>query len=186
MKKYLVIPMLFAAAAVPAQAQLGVHLGAGPAFSTISEAPSGRTKESGVGYFAGGGLRFGQFLFLEPGFYYQEQKIKLAGDGVGIRSFMVPVLAGVNFNLQVAAIRLGVGPTVTFQSGVGRNDLVPPLVNDDFKKTRFGYQLGAAARILFVAVDLSWQKDFTKAFENSAVNGDGKLGSFKIGLGVGI
>jgi hypothetical protein len=177
-------------AAVPAHAQIGYKIAGGATFSEISSAPPGFTESSGTGYFVGGAIRAGQFLYIEPGIYYQEQRITLRNnssgveDGVGIRSTTVPVLGGVNFNLAVAAIRAGLGPTLTFQGSVGDN--AHGFVKDDFDSFRMGYMLNLGVRILFIAVDFAWQQDFSSAFENTSARGDGKLGTFRVGLGVGI
>ena len=109
-KSLLVAAVLLAAPFAPAAAQLGIKLGGGATFSSINEAPPGFTEDSDVGYYVGGSVRFGQFLFVEPGVWYQEQAFKLSNGGledkIPARSFLIPVMAGVNFNLQVVAIKL--------------------------------------------------------------------------------
>jgi hypothetical protein len=177
-------------AAQPAQAQIGYKIAGGATFNEISSAPPGFTESSGTGYFIGGAIRTGQFLYIEPGVYYQEQRITLREnatgiqDGVGIRSTTIPVIAGVNFNLAVASVRAGLGPTLTFQGSVSGNDF--GFVKDDFKGTRFGYMLNLGVRVLFLAVDFAWQQDFSNAFDDTSLNGNGKLGTFRVGIGVGI
>lgn len=187
MKKLLCAAALLAFA-TPARAQLGYKIAGGATFSEISSAPPGFTESSGTGYFIGGAIRTGQFLYIEPGIYYQEQRITLRRtsdnreDGVGIRSTTIPVIGGVNFNLAVASVRAGIGPTITFQNSVSGNDF--GFVKDDFNGTRFGYMLNLGVRVLFIAVDFAWQQDFTSAFDDSAASG--KLNTFRVGLGVGI
>ena len=182
----------FLVAAVPAHAQIGYKIAGGATFSEISSAPPGFTESSGTGYFIGGAIRTGQFLYIEPGIYYQEQRITLRDtssgveDGVGIRSTTIPIIGGVNFNLAVASIRAGLGPTITFQGSVSDNDFGTRFNKDAFDGTRFGYMLNLGVRVLFLAVDFAWQQDFENAFKDTNLNGDGKLGTFRVGLGVGI
>ncbi len=187
-KSLFVAAVLLAAPLAPAAAQLGIKIGGGATFSSLNEAPAGYTEDSDVGYYVGGSVRFGQFLFVEPGVWYQEQAFKLANGGledkIPVRSFLIPVMAGVNFNLQVVSIKLGIGPTATFMSGVGDNDF--GFNKDQFNSTRFGYQLGADVRVLFLNLDLNWQQDFTHAFKDEANLGDGKLQSFRVGVGFSI
>lgn len=187
-KSLFVAAVLLAAPLAPAAAQLGIKLGGGATFSSLSEAPPGYEEDSEVGYYVGGSLRFGQFLFVEPGVWYQEQAFKLSNGGledkIPVRSFLVPVMAGVNLNLQVVSIKLGLGPTATFMSGVGDNDF--GFNKNQFNSTRWGYQLGADVRVLFLNLDLNWQQDFTQAFKEEAALGDGKLQSFRVGVGFSI
>lgn len=189
MKKLLLASALMVAAS-PASAQLGYKIAGGATFNEISAAPPNFSASSGTGYFIGGAIRTGQFLYIEPGIYYQEQRITLRNntsgveDGVGIRSTTIPVLGGVNFNLAVASVRAGLGPTVTFQGSVSDNAFA--FEKDDFDGTRFGYMLNLGVRVLFIAVDFAWQQDFSSAFDNTGANGSGKLGTFRVGLGVGI
>lgn len=188
--KQLVFASVLLVAATPASAQIGYKIAGGATFSEISSAVPGFTESSGTGYFVGGAIRAGQFLYIEPGVYYQEQRITLRNtssgveDGVGIRSTTVPVIAGVNFNLAVASVRAGLGPTFTFQGSVSDNDF--GFVKDDFDSFRAGYILNLGVRVLFLAVDFAWQQDFSSAFEDTSLRGDGKLGTFRVGLGVGI
>jgi hypothetical protein len=186
----LLFAITFLVAAVPAHAQIGYKIAGGATFSEISSAPPGFSESSGTGYFVGGAIRAGQFLYVEPGIYYQEQRITLRNnssgveDGVGIRSTTVPVLGGVNFNLAVASVRAAVGPTFTFQGSVSGNNF--GFVKDDFDSFRAGYMLNLGVRVLFLAVDFAWQQDFSSAFDDTTARGSGKLGTFRVGLGVGI
>ncbi len=188
--KKLLCAAAFLACASPASAQIGYKIAGGATFSELSSAPPGFTESSGTGYFIGGAIRTGQFLYLEPGLYYQEQRVTLRNnnsgieDGVGIRSTTIPVIGGVNFNFAVASIRAGLGPTVTFQNAVSGNNF--GFVKDNFNGTRFGYMLNLGVRVLFIAVDFAWQQDFTNAFDDSNAHGSGKLSTFRVGLGVGI
>ena len=104
--RWFVPALLLTTITVPAQAQFAIELTVGPNWSSISEvpagAPPGSTKESDVGYFLGGSIRFGHLLYIAPGLNYQYQSFKLGSttpeinDNIGISSFMIPLEVGAN------------------------------------------------------------------------------------------
>lgn len=188
--------LLLAAFATPAHAQFSIDLEVGPNFTTLSSAPATYNSSSDVGYFLGGDIRFGHLFYLAPGLYYQYQSVNLSGDlagaisdNLGIKSFMIPLEVGVNLNAKVVAIRLGVAGTVAFNTGISDNNY--GLEKPEFNNTRWGYMFSASARILAFVLDLSWQQDLTQAFKSTTTiagvpAGDGKLGQFRVGIGVGL
>lgn len=191
MKARWLVPALLLAITAPAEAQFAIELTVGPNWSSISEvpagAPAGSTKESDVGYFLGGNIRFGHLLYIAPGLNYQYQSFKLASttpsisDNIGISSFMVPLEVGVNLNAKVIAIQLGVAGTVAFNSSVGDNEF--GATKDDTNNTRWGWMLNAGARILMLQLNLQYQADFTDTFKDDVTGA--KLSQFRVGLGIG-
>jgi Outer membrane protein beta-barrel domain len=183
--------LLLATITVPAQAQFAIDITVGPNWSSISEvpavAPAGSTKESDVGYFLGGRIRFGHMFYLAPGLDYQYQSFKLQStnpaisDNIGISSFMVPVEVGVNLNAKIIAVQLGVAGTVAFNSSVSANAF--GTTKDNTNNTRWGWMLNAGARILMLQLNLQYQADFTNTFKDDPTGA--KLSQFRLGLGIG-
>lgn len=181
--------VLLAIVTTPAQAQFAIDLTVGPNWSSISEVPegfaAGTTKESDVGYFLGGRIRFGGLLFISPGFNYQYQSFKIAtpsvSDNIGISSFMIPLEVGVNLNAKIVAVQLGVAGTATFNTSVGDNDF--GITKDNTNNTRWGWMLDGSVRILMLAINLQYQQDFTNTFKDDGAGA--KLSQFRLGLGIG-
>jgi hypothetical protein len=186
--------LLLTTMAAPAEAQFAIDLTVGPNFTTLSSSPAAYNSSSDVGYFLGGNIRFGHLFYVAPGLFYQYQAVNLAGtasgavsDNLGISSFMIPLTVGVNLNAAIVAVRLGVAGTVAFNTSVNDN---PFVTKDQMNNTRWGYMLSGGVKILALLIDLSWQQDLTQAFAtgttvNGNAAGDGKLGQFRVGLGVG-
>ena len=191
MKARWFVPALLLVTAAPAQAQFAIELTVGPNWSSISEvpagAPPGSTKESDVGYFLGGNIRFGHMFYIAPGLNYQYQSFKLASttpsinDNIGISSFMVPLEVGVNLNAKVVAVQLGVAGTVAFNSSVNDNEF--GFTKDQTNNTRWGWMLNAGARVLMLQLNLQYQADFTNTFQDDPTGA--KLSQFRLGLGIG-
>ncbi len=189
--RWFVPALLLATITAPAQAQFAIELTVGPNWSSISSvpagAPAGSTKESDVGYFLGGRLRFGHLFYVAPGLDYQYQSFKIGSttpeinDNIGISSFMVPLEVGVNLDLKVVAVQLGVDGTVAFNSSINDNEF--GVNKDDTNNTRWGWMLNAGARILMLQLNLQYQADFTDTFKNDPTGA--KLSQFRIGLGIG-
>jgi hypothetical protein len=197
MKRFLFAPaLLLAALATPAHAQFAVDLYVGPNFTTLSTSPSAYNSSSDVGYFLGGDVRFGHLFYIAPGVNYQYQAVNLAGTteglvngSLGVKSFMIPLEVGVNLNAKVLAVRLGVAGTLAFNTGVNDNDF--GVTKSDMNNTRWGYMFVAGVRLLAFQLNLSWQQDFTQAFVSTSTvqgnpSGDGKLGQFRLGFGIGL
>jgi len=100
-------------------------------------------------------------------------------DGIGVSSFMIPLQVGVDVDLKILGAELGVGPTLTFNTSVGDNDL--GIVKDDLNNTRFGGLVSAKAYVLFIGGFIGYQFDFTEAVKNG--NGGG-FNQWMFGLGV--
>jgi len=193
--RWFVPALLLATITAPAQAQFAIELTVGPNWSSISavpaDAPAGSTKESDVGYFLGGRIRFGHLFYIAPGLDYQYQSFKLnststspeLNDNIGISSFMVPLEVGVNLDAKILAVQLGVAGTVAFNSSVSDNDFDSWANKDNTNNTRWGWMLNAGARILMLQLNLQYQADFTDTFKDDPTGA--KLSQFRIGLGIG-
>ncbi len=189
--RWFVPALLLATITAPAQAQFAIELTVGPNWSSISSvpagAPAGSTEESDVGYFLGGRLRFGHLFYIAPGLDYQYQSFKLGSttpeinDNIGISSFMVPLEVGVNLDLKVVAVQLGVDGTVAFNTSINDNEF--GVNKDDTNNTRWGWMLNAGARVLMLQLNLQYQADLTNTFKNDPTGA--KLSQFRIGLGIG-
>ena len=180
--------LLLATVTAPAHAQFAINLLVGPNWSSISEVPSqvpGATASSDVGYFLGGNIRFGHLLYVAPGLNYQYQSFKLettsVSDNIGISSFMIPLEVGVNLNAKVVAFQVGVAGTLSLNTSVNDNEF--GASKDDTNNTRWGWMLSGSARILMLALNLSWQQDFTDTFQDDLAGG--KLSQFRVGIGIG-
>lgn len=177
--------------AAPAAAQvpgLDIDLRAGVNITDISDAPNGFVdKSSELGWFIGGDVKFpfAGLFYVEPGLYYQHQTVDLDdganSDGLGIRSFMIPVQAGVNIDLKVVGAEVGIGPTLTFNTSVGGNDF--DLEKDQLNNTRFGGMISGKVKVLFIGAWIGYQFDFTEAVKNG---GGGKLNQWLFGLGINL
>lgn len=173
--------------AAPAAAQapgLNVDIRAGVNITGIGNAPEGVETSDDLGYFVGGDIRFGKFFFVQPGLYYQHQTVNFdlgdgTSDGLGVSSFMIPLQVGVDVDLKLLGAELGVGPTLTFNTSVGDNDL--DIVKDDLNNTRFGGLVSAKAYVLFIGGFIGYQFDFTEAVKNG---GGGGFNQWMFGLGV--
>ena len=172
--------------AAPAAAQapgLDVDLRAGVNITSIGDAPEGVETDDDLGYFVGGDIRFGKFFFIQPGLYYQHQTVNfdngLDSDGIGVSSFMIPLQVGVDVDLKIPGAEIGVGPTLTFNTSVGDNDL--GIVKDDLNNTRFGGLVSAKAYVLFIGGFIGYQFDFTEAVKDG---GGGGFNQWMFGLGV--
>ena len=172
--------------ALPATAQvpgLDIDIRLGVNSSNLSETPTGfDDSNSELGWFFGGDVKFGEFLFIQPGVYYQHQSVDLqrtnVSDGVGVSSIMIPLQAGVDVNLQAVAAELGIGPTFTFNTAVGDNAF--GIQEGDLNGTRFGGLVSGKLKVLFVTGWLGYQFDFTDALKGGGAN----LNQWMFGLGV--
>jgi len=188
MKARFLAVILLAAVTAPAQAQFAIDVTAGPNWTSISAAPIGFSKSSDIGYFVGGRIRFGHLLYVAPGLNYQYQSFiynegSTIGieDNIGISSFMIPVEVGVNLNLKIVAVQLGVAGTVAFNTSINDNEF--GVDKDMTTNTRWGWMLNAGARILMLQLNLQYQADFTDTFKDDPTGA--KLSQFRIGLGIG-
>ena len=188
--RWFVPALLLTTVTVPAHAQFAIQLLVGPNWSSISEVPTAAdasSTSSDIGYFVGGNIRFGHLLYVAPGLDYQYQSFKVEpaaptpSDNIGISSFMIPLEVGVNINAKIVAVQLGVAGTVAFNTSI--NDNVFGVNKDDTNNTRWGWMLTGSARILMLALNLSWQQDFTETFKNDPSGG--KLSQFRVGIGLG-
>jgi hypothetical protein len=187
--------VLLAVVTSPAQAQFAIDLTAGPNWTSISAAPIGFSKSSDIGYFVAGRIRFGHLLYVAPGLNYQYQSFiynegSTIGieDNIGISSFMIPVEVGVNLNLKIVAVQLGIAGTVAFNTSINDNEF--GVDKDMTTNTRWGYMLSASGRVLAFVLTLQWQQDLTNTFKGAETiggmpAGDGKMSQFRLGFGVG-
>ena len=165
-----------------------IRLNAGGTYASPSDLSATWSQSGGeVGYHFGGDVRFGQFFTIAPGLHWQQLGFSLkdnagASTGISLSGIQVPMMFGVGVDLKVVDARVQAGPTVTFLTSVGSNDLL--LAKSDFKSTSFGGQIGAAVDILMVTIDLSYEYSFTQLFAVDTPYGSGKLGVARIGLGV--
>lgn len=173
--------------AVPAAAQvpgLDIDVRAGGSSSGLTETPGDleyTDSNREVGWFVGGDLKFGSFFFVQPGLYYQHQAFGLStstqSDGVGVSSIMIPLQVGVDVDLKVVSLELGVGPTLAFNTSIGDNAF--GLVKDDFNNTRVGGLVSAKFAVLFIGAWVGYQYDFTDALKG----GGGNMNQWMLGLG---
>ena len=165
-----------------------IRLNAGGTYAAPSDLSAPYSQSGGeVGYHFGGDIRFGQFFTVAPGLHWQQLRFSLKDDagtstGISLSGIQVPVLFGLGVDLKVVDARVQAGPTVTFLTSVGSNDL--SLEKSDFKSTSFGGQIGVAVDILMVTIDLSYEFPFTQLFAAETPYGKGKLGVTRLGLGV--
>jgi hypothetical protein len=165
-----------------------IRINAGGTYASPSDLSDTYSQSGGeVGYHFGGDVRFGQFFTIAPGFHWQQLRFSLKDDagtstGISLSGIQVPVLFGLGIDLKVVDARIQAGPTVTFLTSVGSNDLL--LEKSDFKSTSFGGQIGAAVDVLMVTIDLSYEFPFTQLFSAETPYGKGKLGVTRVGLGV--
>lgn len=164
-------------------------IGVNALWSDLSEVKSPYSSTSDVGYRFGLGVRLGGLLFISPGVHYQEEGFSFARSGtaailedrVGLRSVYVPLEVGTNLSLKVVGLRLSAGPTVKFVTGVSGNNA--NLVKDEFTGTQFGGTVNAQVKVLFLGVNAGYDVGFTNAFDDTAKYGEGKVNSWRLGLG---
>lgn len=169
--------------AMPAGAQVAISPRAGVSLSDMNKTTADVDTKGRLGYQAGVDVRLGLGFFLQPGFHYQqigiEQTTLLGSFDLDVRSFHLPLLAGVKLGTGPAGLRLSAGPALTIVESVGDND--GGVTKDQLTERRLGGMVGIGLDLLGLSVDLSAEAGMTRFFESGF---DGKLRTFRLSAGL--
>lgn len=141
-----------------------------------------------VGWQAGVDARFGKFLYLSPGLHYTSFTMRNVtrdeleggfhiGDETTIQSLKMPINAG--FKIPLIGVRAQAGITPSYVLNIktpdGTNIGTEPL-----NRMGFATNLGVGVDILFLTLDLTWEKSRTDFFKNL----EGKNNMFALTAGI--
>ena len=164
------IGVLFVAAVSTARAQVTFTPQVGVNASFLRGDIDQVTRSASAGYQIGVNVRFGDFLHLQQGLYWQRTESKLSYEEVQTSDFVstdmihVPILAGLKIlPLETLGIRVNTGASLNFVTSVGQNTL--GLTKDDFKPFLMGWVIGVGMDVLFLSADLSYELGLTTAVE---------------------
>jgi hypothetical protein len=141
-----------------------------------------------VGWQAGLDARFGRFLYISPGLHYSSMTMRsvtqdefeggfLFGDETTIQSLKMPINAGVKIPLIGVRAQAGITPSyvLNIKTPNGTNIGTEPL-----NRMAFATNIGVGIDILFLTLDLNWEKSRTDFFKHI----DGKNNVFSLTAGV--
>ncbi|KAA3632620.1 MAG: PorT family protein, partial [Bacteroidetes bacterium] len=141
-----------------------------------------------VGWQAGIDARFGRFLYFSPGIHYQSFTMRNVtrdeleggfqiGDETTIQSLKMPLNAG--FKIPLIGVRAQAGITPSYVLNIktpnGSNIGTEPL-----NKVGLATNLGVGMDILFLTVDLTWERARVDFFKDL----DGKNNMFALTAGI--
>jgi hypothetical protein len=141
-----------------------------------------------VGWQAGIDARFGRFLYFSPGVHYQSFTMRNVsrdeleggfniGDETTIQSLKMPLNAG--FKIPLIGVRAQAGITPSYVLNIktpnGSNIGTEPL-----NKVGLATNLGVGMDILFLTLDLTWEKARVDFFKNI----EGKNNMFTLTAGI--
>lgn len=142
-----------------------------------------------VGWQAGADVRIGKFLYFAPGLHYTSSTVRNVksseiennnftfGDEMTLRGIKLPINAGFKIPLLGLRAQAGIVPAyvLNIKDGSG-NTFDPVLLNRMTASTSFGVGID----ILFLAIDLTYEKGLTNYFENIDI----KNNTFALTVGV--
>lgn len=129
-----------------------------------------------IGWNLGADLRFGRYLFLQPGaHFYSSSLTQKAGsttvedfkNSVRIQSLKIPIAVGLSpFNLETSdfAIVFLAGIVPTFNLGI--KDSKGFIKNDDLTKVNWSGKLGAGVELGSIVFGIDYEFGFNKIFKD--------------------
>lgn len=148
------------------------------------------TKYSRAGWNAGLDVRYGRYLYIQPGLHYSSNSLRLIDkeeitegtlsfkDEARIQSLKVPVVVGAK--IPVIGLRLQGGLTSNILLGINDpNDASATL--DDFNTFNAAANVGIGWDLLgFLSLDLTYERGLTKYYQDADIKNN------MVTLGVGI
>lgn len=179
MKKFLSATIVAMLIGFAGKAQVEIKPTVGFNLSNVNSAPSGTQTSAKMGYQIGGSLMFGNRIYVAPGFFYFQQVTQYifdnpSGSTTTITSdeknagVKIPVLVGYKIinpeNDPFFNLRLFAGPSLLFNT---KNTFSNGVNNDEinWKKTTWGFQVGAGLDVSFVFVEAGYEFGLTNTID---------------------
>ncbi len=162
---------------VAASAQLEIRPFVGANFSGVNNTPSGLVTESKFGYQVGGGLLFGDRVYLNPSIAYFSRKTEYRTNSSllpeltfeqEVNGVIIPVLVGIHVvdpeTDPIANLRIFAGPSFMFLSKTEYDD-GEFNENIDWNDSQWGAQVGAGVDVSIFFVDVGYEFGLTNSHD---------------------
>jgi hypothetical protein len=171
-----VVCCLFSVFQLSAQFKLNPKVGL--SLNHLSNDPADIETNARVGFSAGADARLGgKRFYFQPGVHFNVMNYKLtnldndnpdfSSDVTAVKSIKVPINVGLNLiNWKLFKIRAFGGATVYQVTGVTNNSI--GLTKDDFSPRYWGANVGVGVDLLFLTIDLTYERGQSAVFKNQA------------------
>jgi Outer membrane protein beta-barrel domain len=178
MKKSILFVVLCAFSALQLSAQFKLNPKVGINLNHLSNDPADLETNARVGFSVGADARMaGKRFYFQPGLHYNVMSYDLTNldndspeftnDITAIKSIRVPLNVGMNLiNWKLFKIRAFGGVTGYQVTGVSDNTI--GLTKDDFSKNYWGANIGFGVDLLFLTLDLTFERGQSAVFKNQA------------------
>lgn len=190
MKKIYLLLLMLVAGMGAMNAQLELKALVGTNFSTFTDGDSDVSAKAG--YQIGAGLLIGDKFYVEPGLQFVKNSktftVEQAGDITFTQSFVkIPVYLGYHIlgsESDPIALRLFAGPAISISGSIGGDDDAHQITKDDVKNAVWAIDAGVGLDILFLFVEVNYERAFTDHFSDVFFNSNPKNSTFLINAGV--